>query len=138
MSASDRSEFSTAKASTTNASDPPPAVIDLAGSLARLGGDQALFNKLAEFYEEDAPALLEKLRTALDSEQVAVVERSAHSLKGLSASFGCESATRIALRIEEMGRTGNLAGVRSALPELETQVTALRKTLRPYFEASSS
>lgn len=40
-------------------------VLDIAGTLARFGGDQDLFRDIIEFFLEDAPPLLSELQEGI-------------------------------------------------------------------------
>jgi two-component system sensor histidine kinase/response regulator len=115
-----------------------PPVFDLRQSLARLGGDMGLFRKLAEFFREDCPQLIQQIRDGLETGEPAAVERAAHSLKGLAASFSAEATVAAALRIEECGQVADLAGAASALVPLEAHAERLCQALVPYAESDGS
>ena len=111
---------------------------DLDGSLIRLGGDMALFRKLVDFFFEDAPPMLERIRQSIATGNAAHLERAAHSLKGLSSNFGAEPTVQAARQVEEFGRAGDLHGAARLLPELESQVLRLRAALACYRDAPNS
>jgi HPt (histidine-containing phosphotransfer) domain-containing protein len=103
--------------------------IDLDGALNRLGGDEELLHELMGFFLEDAPVLLDQVRGGLRDGNSVLVERGAHSLKGLSANFGADQAVAAAKVVEQMGRDGDLAAAVRAFPDLEQQVRALELAL---------
>jgi two-component system sensor histidine kinase/response regulator len=111
-----------------------PPVFDLRQSLARLGGDMGLFRKLVEFFREDCPQLVQQIRDGIEMGEPAAVERAAHSLKGLAASFSAEAAVAAALRLEECGQSADLEGASSALAPLEAHAERLCQALAPYAE----
>src|SRR5262249_27754549 len=88
-----------------------PVVCDLSGALLRMGGDAQLLKNLAEFFREDAPQYLDRLRSAADEGNAAGVRQAAHSLHGLVANFGAEAAAQAAWRLEAIGQSGDLSGV---------------------------
>jgi HPt (histidine-containing phosphotransfer) domain-containing protein len=113
------------------------AVFDLDVTLGRLGGNRELFDKLVQFYLDDAPQLVEQLRTAAVQGDVAKVERAAHTLKSLAANFEALSAARAAHRIEESAQAGNLEVAIECIPDLETQLQRLDTALRRYADDST-
>jgi two-component system, sensor histidine kinase and response regulator len=112
-------------------------VFDLQVTLARLGGNKQLFEKLVHFYFDDAPQLVEKLRHAAVHGDVAQVERAAHTLKSLAANFEALSAARAALRVEEFAQARNLGSAIECIPELEKQLHRLDAALARYAEDST-
>lgn len=114
------------------------APFDLQASLTRLGGSHELFQSLVQFFLEDCPGLLGQLQAALDRNDASQVERAGHSLKGLAANFGAASAVQAAFKIEELGRNGDLAGSRKALPQLEAEMERLQTALNQYMQTSNA
>jgi CheY-like chemotaxis protein len=112
--------------------------VDLEGSLTRLAGDMELFRKLAEFFDEDSPPLLAQIQAGLQQSDARLVERSAHTIKGLASNFGAEPTVQAALRVEELARGDNLAAAAEALPNLESQVQKLRESLAGYLDVESN
>ncbi|HEX4130654.1 MAG TPA: Hpt domain-containing protein [Pirellulales bacterium] len=101
-------------------------------ALGRLGGNRDLLGEISQFYLEDAPGLLEQVRHGLKERSAPLVERGAHSLKGLSASFSAERAVEAAREMETLARDGNLEKAENACPALEAEVTALMDALRQW------
>jgi len=60
------------------------------------------------------------------------LERAAHSLKGTVMSFGAQTAGEAALRLEVMGRGGDLTQAAIACTELEREVTHLGHALAAF------
>ena len=107
-------------------------IFDLQGAMERLGGDEELFHDLVRFFLEDSPGLLEQLRTGLERRDASLVERAAHSLKGLAGNFGADDAVQKALEIERLGREGQLDRVEPVFPQLEERIVALQTALAAY------
>jgi HPt (histidine-containing phosphotransfer) domain-containing protein len=101
-------------------------------ALKRLGGDERLFADLVQFFEGDAPALLEQADQGVRSRNPEEVRRAAHTLKGLAAGFEAEAAAAAALRLEQLAHSGAVAGGEAALAELRREVARLLEALRPY------
>ena len=98
-------------------------------ALERVGGDEELLKEIAELFVEDAPELIEKLRGAVAAGDAAGVETAAHSLKGSVANFGAEEAVAAALRLEQMGREGQLDGAPDAMENLEAEIAVVKDEL---------
>jgi HPt (histidine-containing phosphotransfer) domain-containing protein len=105
-------------------------VLDREAALDRMGGDQELLKEIALLFLGDYPKLIEKLRQAVEQSDAVELERAAHALKGSVANFSARTAVKAALTLEEMGRSGNLAGAREALATLESVFEALRPELQ--------
>lgn len=106
-----------------------PRVCDLSGALARMGGDRELLQRIVEFFRQDSPEYLARLQAAAHKGDSAGVEQAAHSLHGLVANFGADAAAQAALRLEEMGQTGDLSSVAEAVGVLEGEITRLEAML---------
>ncbi len=111
-------------------------LLDLQGALRRLDGDRELLAELAQFFLEDSPGLLEKLRDGLRSGEAKTVQRAAHSLKGLAANFGARGTVDAASAVEEHGQSGDLAAATAGLPQLERQVELLQTALISHRQSS--
>ena len=102
---------------------------DKDAALVRVGGDLDLLKEIAGVFLDDCPRSLAELRDAVARGDCAVVERSAHTLKGASATFGATSLVFAALQMEKMGHARTLDSVAPALVAVETALDALRAEL---------
>ena len=66
---------------------PMPSQDFLAGTHARLAGDEALLLELIRLFRQDATSLLEKIAAGLSGNDSELATRSAHNLRGLAANF---------------------------------------------------
>ena len=94
------------------------AKLDRAVALERLGGDEELLQEVAKIFLDEYPTLMVEIQAAKETRNAKLLERAAHSLKGSVANFGAEQAVEAALRLEKMGRGGNLTGVEQACADL--------------------
>jgi PAS domain S-box-containing protein len=116
------------------AAPPPPGgpagdVFDPAAMRERLGDDDALLRELVELFQGDCPGLLQRVATAVQARDPEALRQAAHTLKGSASNFGATDATRLALRLEEMGRTGNLTGADEVNAQLEAALRRLLEAL---------
>ncbi|HEY9525864.1 MAG TPA: Hpt domain-containing protein [Anaerolineales bacterium] len=66
-------------------------------------------NELIDAFLEDAPTMIQSMRTAVDAGDVETFRRNAHSLKSNAFTFGATELGRLARELEAMGRENNLA-----------------------------
>ena len=104
--------------------------LDYAVALERLGGDEELLQEVAGLFLEEYPTLMAEIHAAVQTGNAHRLERAAHSLKGSVSNFGADCAVQAALGLETIGRSGDLAGAKEALVELE----AVMAKLHPSFE----
>jgi HPt (histidine-containing phosphotransfer) domain-containing protein len=82
--------------------------------------------------QEDSPGLIQTIRQSVSAANAARLRRAAHSLKGLAANFGAASVLGPALRLEEMGKLGQLEGAEQLISELQREIERLDQALTPY------
>lgn len=103
-----------------NQTTPGPApLLDVSGTLKRLKGDTAFLETLFGVYVEDLPVKLATLDQALAQADMAVLLRTAHSLKGASATVGALALRDAALAMETAGRDADPAKAAELLPGLK-------------------
>ena len=66
-------------------------------------------NELIDAFLEDAPTMIQSMRTAAAAGDVETFRRNAHSLKSNAYTFGAAELGRLARDLEVMGRENNLA-----------------------------
>jgi HPt (histidine-containing phosphotransfer) domain-containing protein len=104
-------------------------MLDHEVAMSRVGGDAELLKELAGLFLEEYPRLIAELRDAHHDGDAKRVESTAHGLKGSVANFGAKAAVDAALRIEQLGRAGNLGGVEEMLHTLDLALLALHTEL---------
>jgi hypothetical protein len=70
-----------------------------------------------------------QLRAALTRQDAATITHWAHTLKGMIGNFETGRAFSAASKMEALGRTGDVASAALALPEMETEMSALLPAL---------
>lgn len=98
-------------------------VLDKTTILDRLGGDEEIFALLSSLYLQDMDNYCAQIAAALAAGDALVLQREAHTLKGLLASFADEEGAALAQAVEQQAKSGDLAG-------LEAQVGAIQERLR--------
>ena len=69
------------------------------------------------------------MREAIAGGDAALLERTAHSLKGSVSNFGVPAVFYALQNLEKMGRTGELASAAQAFADLEEKMRPLQAAL---------
>ena len=95
---------------------------DVIATLKELGGidDPNLYVEVIDLFLQDAGPHVENLRKALESADVKLLERTAHTLKSASANVGAVGFSKLCFEIEQRGRAARIDGL-DALVELATR-----------------
>ena len=109
--------------------DPAESVMDRALALARVDGDEELLADLAKLFCEESPKMMAAVREAVEARDPDRLQRAAHSLKGAVATLAAQRVFEAALRVERLGRSGDMSQVDKAYALLEMQVQRLRTVL---------
>lgn len=65
-------------------------------------------NELIDAFLEDAPQMIQNMRTALDTNDAESFRRNAHSLKSNAYTFGATELGALARELESLGKENNL------------------------------
>jgi HPt (histidine-containing phosphotransfer) domain-containing protein len=105
-------------------------VFDRAQALERLGGDEELLDSVASLFVEESTIYRRALGDALDSGDPATVQREAHTVKSVFATFSFESGRELAFRLEQLAAAGNLNGADVLTAELLAAIDVLAAALK--------
>jgi len=103
--------------------------IDRDQVLEYTGGNAETLNALVALFAQECPKLMGKMREAITQGAAAELQQAAHTLKGSIQVFGVKRPAEAALRLETMGRNGNLAGAEQAWSALQRETEWLMRTL---------
>jgi HPt (histidine-containing phosphotransfer) domain-containing protein len=110
----------------------PP--FDYERSISRLGGDAVLFREIVALFMEDSRQLMDRAHQGLAGEDCALLERAAHSLKGLAANFDAGEVVWAAQSVEQFAHERDLAGAASSIERLAGAVIHLRDALATFLD----
>ncbi len=113
----------------TEISPEPDEQIDRVSLLERVEGDQELLTEMIHLFQEDVPNLLTAMRDALQRGDMAVLERSAHSLKGAVSNLSAKATAAAALRLEKDAKNKDAESAKESLVEVERAVKCLLPVL---------
>jgi CheY-like chemotaxis protein len=115
------------------AQDHPPGDLDMAGALARVGGDQDIFSTVLQAFAKEMVQVPGQLQGHLAADEQVHAGRVLHTLKGLAATVGARHLAAVAARLEHKVKNGALAqhehGV--MVDALREAIHALSETLTP-------
>ncbi len=105
------------------------AVIDTKAALQRVDGDVQFLRELLDLFVDEAPQVMADIRAAIACHDAEALARAAHSLKGAAANLAATAAAEAALRLEHMGRAGDLSESPRACDTLEAEIARVREVL---------
>ena len=103
--------------------------LDKADLMDRVDGDMEFLAETVEMFKEDGPELIEQMRLAVGDGNAESLASAAHTFKGMVANFSAQPTIDAALRLETMGKSGNLADAGEALNSLEKEALRLTSAL---------
>ncbi len=104
-------------------------VLDRAAVLVRVEGEAELLEEMTAMFLDDCPKLLCAIREAVGRCDAKALERAAHTLKGSVGNFAARAAVEASLRLEMIGRHGDLTQAKKALVILEEEIERLKLAL---------
>ncbi len=104
----------------------------------RLGDDLELVTELIELFLEESPKLLVDVQIAVQRRDAKAIERTAHRLKGSAGKFGMNATVKTAMRLEVLGRTGDLADADPICQSLCEELPQLQDELDQWSEAETT
>jgi CheY-like chemotaxis protein len=93
-------------------------------------GGPAPVEQIVALFLEKTPPILAELRDAVTRGDLDAVRRSAHTIKGTSATLGARALSEKCKRLEEQARTGEVADAAASLREIEHAWGAAEAALR--------
>ena len=112
--------------------------LDTDSALARVDGDTELLAELAGLFLEDYPKCMAEIRDAVSRGDTETLYRAAHTLKGSAANFGANSVVDSALKLEMIGRAGNVGDADGAYTALERDTEILKPALVALAQGATS
>lgn len=110
----------------------PATILDIDGTLARLGGDHQLLVDMTTFYLEDAPLIFAKIEAAAEGGDADALRCAAHALKGLLLNSGGMRAAQAAQALEDAGHSGVLTNADSLVSTLASELELLTDAIHAF------
>ena len=105
-------------------------VLDKATILDRLGGDEEILQAVAQLFLQEADNYCRQLKDALAKGEAATLQRAAHTIKGLLATFVDDEGVQLAVAVEARSKAGDADAVAAGAAALEARVRQLAGLLR--------
>jgi len=119
--------IATESAAAPEAAPAPQAGIDHRAILDEAGGDVALLRRLAALFKKESDRLLRELKRAVEDRDREAIQFAAHALKSSVGHWGQGEAFQEARTLEEMARSGKIAGAERGCASLADRVVRLLK-----------
>ena len=100
----------------------PNQVFDRRSALDRVGDDEEVLAEVISLFLQDIPCQMNDIRSAIREGDPKHLESAAHRLKGSASCLGGESTAAAAMRLEALGKKGELSGATEGLAELECEL----------------
>ena len=91
----------------------------------RVGGDMELLVQLVEMFLAGLPKYRDEIASAIDAADSKALLHAAHSLKGMLGILAARDGHELALRLEKLGHSGEMAGAQEVLAELDIELENL-------------
>jgi two-component system sensor histidine kinase/response regulator len=89
----------------------------------RFGNDEELIQMVLDSFFEEAPELIEKIKTSIDQEDVESIRSYSHALKGSAANVNADILRETAAYMEDQAKNGELSLVPQIVERLEKEWT---------------
>ncbi len=106
------------------------AVSDCGEFVRRVGGDATLAREMAHIFVSDAGRLLAGVQTAVARGDAGALRESAHALKGAAANFNASPVVALAVELEHIARSGEMALAAVPAARLATELDRLLVDIR--------
>ncbi|HEX7400812.1 MAG TPA: response regulator, partial [candidate division Zixibacteria bacterium] len=103
----------------------PDIPLDMETVLKRLDGDINLFKELMSEFLYHTSEQVSILEEAVKKGDAQWVVREAHTIKGAAGNLGAKNLANSALRLEQLGRTGNLDKGENLIADLQKELKRL-------------
>ena len=105
----------------------PP--LDIGSALPRCGDDRDFFNEMCNDFFHSIPKSIVEMKTALSKVDSVSLNRAAHNLKGMAATFSAAKLTDLNEELEARSGQGDLSQANELITEIEKEAELISKHL---------
>lgn len=105
-------------------------VLDRASILDRLGGDEEIYVMMLDMYLDDVDSNAQAVGAALAAGDAEALQREAHTVKGLLATFSDDIGAEEAWAIEQKAKLGIVAEQAAAVAALQARMREVAGVLQ--------
>lgn len=103
------------------------SVLNLGNAMENLDGDAELLQEVLEIFLEMIPEQLDELDASIQAGSATGLDSIAHSLKGSASNFCAVKFVETALRMEQLGKSGSVAGAPELMRQLREDFADIQK-----------
>jgi HPt (histidine-containing phosphotransfer) domain-containing protein len=107
----------------SNSTDQLP--MDLAVALPHFSNDREFFDEMCHDFKEHMSGRLDQFDHALKAEDAASLSHAAHSLKGVSATFGAVPLAAVCADLELLASQGDLSDAQALVGRIQAEAGRL-------------
>ena len=104
-------------------------IIDPAVAMQHVEGNEDLIKEMVGIFFEESTDMISRIESGIESGDINVVERSAHTLKSSSAMFGAKRARTAAFKLELSGKSGDISEATELFDRLKQEIESLRRAV---------
>ncbi len=104
-------------------------VLDRESILERLGGDEDIYSMMVDMYLQDVENNCAAIALAFTAGDALSLQREAHTIKGLLATFSDDAGAADAMVVEKQARQGDIAGLGDAVAGLQQRLREVATVL---------
>lgn len=112
-----------------------PSSFDPLIARRQVDDDEALLKEVILLFLEDNPKREADLQQAMEKRDAALLERTAHTIKGSCVIFGAADARNSAHDLELLGHSGDFERALTAMVRLSKEIQRLTGDLKGYLAA---
>ncbi len=109
------------------ASDAQQVAFDRSDLLGRLDNDEELLEEILAAYVEDIPLQIASLEEAINAQDIALVCRQGHTIKGASGNVGALAMRDASFKIEAAGKLGDMEQAAAIFEQIKTEFERFRQ-----------
>lgn len=100
-------------------------------------GDMEFARELLELYVTDTEERLEMLERAIAGQDADTVRREGHTIKGASANIGADLLREVALKMENIGDTGDFTEAVETLESMKAEFERVRLHMEQFLSTNT-
>lgn len=105
-------------------------ILDKPAIMDRLGGDEEIFSVMVDMYLQDVGSYSGQLAAALAAGDHRLLQREAHTVKGLLATFADDAGSAMALALEQQLKRSEHDGLAAGVARLQQRLELVAEALR--------
>ncbi|MFQ5537998.1 MAG: Hpt domain-containing protein [Gemmatimonadota bacterium] len=109
---------------------PPPVDLEAFRETMRAAGVEEVVDATVEVYLSEMPAVFRRISDAVEAGDAEAVRSAAHSLKSASGNIRAQRMFHLLQELEDLGRRGDVAGIRALWPEVRDEFSAVVRYLQ--------